>query len=223
LRRYTLGPPHPLPPMWTPLLPPPTPLPRASIPGLKNNPQFVHGSLDKLGIIFVAHEKGWTSAAQGVTEQQGRKCDNGRVYGREARLCTLLLASYKSSPKCPRILGQTAHKSSPKCPRRRAPAQPGCEGLATFVVNTPWIGFLSKDPWTIGTLHARPPPPIWTPPAPLGGPPHLCGPLPAPYVDPSHPPTPTHLYLSSPTSHLILTVTLRLPQSYSNSISEHGR
>jgi len=86
----------------------------------------------------------------------------------EARLCTLLLGSYKSSQKCPRILGQTGCKSSPKCPRRRAPAQPGCEGLATFVVNTPWIGFLSKDPWTIETLHSRPPCP-----RPLCGPPLL--------------------------------------------------
>jgi len=96
--------------------------------------------------------------------------------GGEARLCTVLLASYKSSQKCPRILGQTAHKSSPKCPRRRAPGQPGCEGLATFVVNTPWIGFLSKDPWTIGTLHPRP---LLTP-APL------CGPPSYPPATPSH-------------------------------------
>ena len=83
----------------------------------QNSPQFVHGSLDKLGIILVAHEKGADGAAQGVAEREGRKCDDGRVYGRGFPLSTPPYPTHKSSQKCPRILGQIAHKSSPKCPK----------------------------------------------------------------------------------------------------------
>ena len=59
-------------------------------------------------------------------------------------------------------------------------------------MNTPWIGFLSKDPWTIGTLHPRPPAPYVDPPLlPLSHP-HL------PYLPHLSTPPPTLPHLSDP-------------------------
>ena len=83
----------------------------------QNSPQFVQGSLDKLGIIFVAASRGAGGAAQGVVKQEGRKCDDGRVYGPGFPLSTPPYPAHKSSQKCPRIPGQNACKSSPNCPK----------------------------------------------------------------------------------------------------------